>query len=242
MNHIIKPASITLMGLVGIIATTLCCHQATAGLVIKNVTEAKSKAGQSCFSENNDFVAIYCNCSKQEFISSSDNLNNCTDGNYNMGIGGWCSLPGGGDGIGDAYCAHVPSTGDACTYDFCGCNTPQYTDISNRLYTEAAYSPYVYYYYEYNLSTTRNAYKCDSTRTKKYTCAQGEYAYSYDSSRNNAIEECTPCPGLTGTDGYNHATTDFPNAGTITSCYAPAGTYKDKTGIFKFSQDCYYKK
>ncbi|MDE6250544.1 MAG: hypothetical protein K2M34_02835 [Alphaproteobacteria bacterium] len=234
MNHITKPASITLMGIIGVVATLLYSPPASAKLVIKTVTEAKSKVGQSCFSENNTFVAVYCNCRKSE---SDDGTGNCRDDSYAMASSGWCKLPGGGEGIGSAYC--VGSLPVANTCSFCGCTDPL---DESELRTEDGYSPMVYYYYEYTTPQTPNGYSCSGTRTKKYTCNRGYYVYSWDTSRS-APEECAECPTLTGADGKTkYADTIFPNLNSITSCFFPAGSYKDKTGTFNLLDTCYYTK
>lgn len=232
MNQI-KTSSMALMGLIGVIIASLYSPPANATLLIKNVTEAKSKAGQSCFAENYDFVAVYCNCASQE---NDDGNGDCRDDSYTMPTSGYCKLPGGGDGIGVAYCVGSLPLENVCSFCTSQCNT---FNIANNLHTEEGYSPFVFYYYEYD--QIQNGYRCGNGRTKKYTCARGNYAYDIDPTTGR-IEECVNCPTITGTDGKNHATTAFPNTGFITSCYAPPGVYKDKTGTFELSADCYYSK
>lgn len=61
------------------------------------------------------------------------------------------------------------------------------------------------------------------------TCATGEYLYGYYS--------CRACTTYTGdTNATSNA-----NAASINECYIPAGTtYTDTTGIFAYTDACYY--
>lgn len=83
--------------------------------------------------------------------------------------------------------------------------------------------------------TSYSAYaECVITSTYYSSCKPGYYLLAND---------CVRCP-LVGTHESGTAVygiTVDRNTGGITSCYAPAGPYKNSQGVFQFNGICYYK-
>lgn len=77
----------------------------------------------------------------------------------------------------------------------------------------------------------------DGNPTTEYRCANGFYG-----APSSATAPCTTCPPLLGNTGPSAwGTSDAGDNTQITDCYLESGTYKDTTGTFKITSDCYYK-
>ncbi|MCM1223524.1 MAG: hypothetical protein NC548_54645 [Lachnospiraceae bacterium] len=86
---------------------------------------------------------------------------------------------------------------------------------------------------------------CDDGTCKsqtQYRCAAGYYGTS-----SNGTSGCTQCPAWSGVYTTPAKTTTLrgtsdAGATQITECYVSAGTHYDRTGTFKISSTCQYKK
>jgi hypothetical protein len=85
-----------------------------------------------------------------------------------------------------------------------------------------------------SITLIESAFAVCAVESNVYTsCKPGYYYFQ---------KGCVRCPvaaqDLNGNDVYG--TTPDKNADLITSCYLPAGTYKDDTGTFTVSDSCPY--
>lgn len=112
------------------------------------------------------------------------------------------------------------------------CNKTAYSDCEN--YDWDITGGHVYMITNY-YKTGKTQCTCD----RKYTTQCKEYYYG---NKTDATSEgtCTRCPAIPYADDIGHTSTD--GASDVTGCYVPPTVpISDVTGIYKFTENCYYK-
>lgn len=137
-------------------------------------------------------------------------------------------------------CAAANENNKSCLTDFdCGgggvascpdeCPNADWTDVST---TGIAFVGNPTYQTRCQINLLTN------TGTCQYQCGSGSYGSPTSSSSG-----CSRCPERDGKPGISFSVSYGESAAgskNITDCYMAAGDYKDSTGTYKITDDCYY--
>ncbi len=208
-----------------------------------------------------DYVMFMCDCyrdgmwrMKSDVMAAVENpdCNSVTVGT----TASWCGMGMAtqclGLGFGTSACDKTSKVGYICApktskvADVCQCvaNDSTIYDATLARYTHKGYPalyniPWIIGNRGEGLSDVHGSqYACtiDSVSATTYSCFSGYYLSG---------SLCKECPEFTDINGeVMIGTSDDQNSGGITDCYLPAGAgpFEDESGIYEYSEKCYYSK